>query len=392
MAEIEDDEEKHTIEEDIVVTKYKMAGDLINDVLKRLVEKCVPGAKVLELCELGDRLVQEETGKVFKKEKEMKKGIAFPTCVSLNNCICHFSPLRSDANQPEIRDGDLVKLDLGAHIDGFAACVAHSFVVGAGPDKPVSGRKADAIVAAHNVAEACMRLIKPGNSNTEVADAAQKISSSFKCCMVENMQCHQAQQHVVEAEKSVVWNPDDAVKKAVEKCEFEVHEVWNVDVLVSTGDGKAKERDTKTTVFRKKETVYSLKMKASRQFFSEMNAKFQAYPFSLRSFEDENKARMGVVECVKHALVEPLNVYWEKDAEFVAQFKFTLLLMPNGQMRITGLPFDSAAYRSEHKIEDAELLKVITAGLNKKSQKKKAKKKAAGDLASAVEAVKIAPS
>ena len=24
-------------------------------------------------------------------------GIVFPTCVSLNNCVCHFSPLRSDA-------------------------------------------------------------------------------------------------------------------------------------------------------------------------------------------------------------------------------------------------------------------------------------------------------
>ncbi|PAA82245.1 hypothetical protein BOX15_Mlig005768g1 [Macrostomum lignano] len=389
MAEIEEDEEMHTIAEDIVVTKYKMAGDLINDVLKRLLEKCISGARILDLCELGDRLIQEETAKVFKKEKEMKKGVAFPTCISRNNCICHFSPLRSDGCQPELADGDLVKIDLGAHIDGFAACVAHSFVIGASAAAPATGRKADAMLAAHYVAEACMRLLKPGGTNTEVADTAQKIASAYKCTMVENMQCHLAKQHVVEADKSVVWNPDETVKKAVEKCEFDVHEVWNVDVLVSTGDGKAKERDTKTTVFRKKETVYSLKMKASRQFFSEMNAKFQAYPFSLRSFEDENKARMGVVECVKHSLVEPLTVYWEKDAEFVAQFKFTLLLMPNGQMRITGLPFDTAAYKSDNKIEDAELLKVITGALNKKAQKKKAKKKAAGDLASAVESVKI---
>ena len=32
-----------------------------------------------------------------------------------------------------------------------------------------------------------------------------------------------------------------------------------------------------------------------------------------RAFEDETKARMGVVECVKHGLVEPFNVLWEKE-------------------------------------------------------------------------------
>ncbi len=36
-------------------------------------------------------------------------GIAFPTCVSVNNCVCHHSPLRSD---PDVilKDGDLVKM------------------------------------------------------------------------------------------------------------------------------------------------------------------------------------------------------------------------------------------------------------------------------------------
>ena len=32
-------------------------------------------------------------------------------------------------------------------------------------------------------------------------------------------------------------------------------------------------------------------------------------------FEDERKAKMGVVECVKHELVEPFNVLWERDGK-----------------------------------------------------------------------------
>lgn len=41
--------------------------------------------------------------------------------------------------------------------------------------------------------------------------------------------------------------------------------------------------------------------------------------------------------------------------EFVAQFKFTVLLMPNGPLKITGLPFEAELYESEKSVEDPEL-------------------------------------
>lgn len=40
-----------------------------------IIEKCVNGASVRNICIWGDNLILEETNKVFKKEKEMKKGI-----------------------------------------------------------------------------------------------------------------------------------------------------------------------------------------------------------------------------------------------------------------------------------------------------------------------------
>ena len=77
--------------------------------MKELINKCVPNASAVELCQFGDQRLLEETGKLFKKEKNLKKGISFPTCVSANNCICHFSPLKSDPDYI-IKDGDLVKM------------------------------------------------------------------------------------------------------------------------------------------------------------------------------------------------------------------------------------------------------------------------------------------
>ncbi|NWI09898.1 PA2G4 protein, partial [Crypturellus soui] len=158
-------------------------SSLVAGVLRAVVEAAGAGASVLGLCEKGDALIMEETGKIFKKEKDMKKGIAFPTSISVNNCVCHFSPLKSDQDYI-LKDGDLVKIDLGVHVDGFIANVAHSFVIDASKENPVSGRKADVIKAAHLCAEAALRLVKPGNQNTQVTDAWNKIAHSFHCAPI----------------------------------------------------------------------------------------------------------------------------------------------------------------------------------------------------------------
>lgn len=51
--------------------------------------------------------------------------------------------------------------DLGAHIDGFIAVVAHTIIVGASPDKKITGRKADVFLAAYYASQAALRLLKP---------------------------------------------------------------------------------------------------------------------------------------------------------------------------------------------------------------------------------------
>ena len=58
-----------------------------------------------------------------------------------------------------------------------------------------------------------------------------------------------------------------------------------------------------------------LKMKNSREFFSQATKKFGPMPFTIRALENETKARMGVVECVTHRLVEPFQVLYEKDGK-----------------------------------------------------------------------------
>jgi len=365
-------DELPTIADDLVVTKYKMSAEIVNKVLKELVDACKATGSVRDLCILGDKRLTEETGKAFKKDKKLTKGIAFPTCVSVNNCICHFSPLTTE---PDVimADGDMVKIDMGAHIDGFIAVVAHTVVVGATVENPVTGGKADALMAAHLASEAALRLVKPGNETYEITETVSKVGEAFGCKPVEGMLSHQLEQNKIDGEKTIIQNPSEAQRKEHDKFEFALHEVYAVDVLISSGDGQGREKDAKITVYKKTEDTYMLKMKTSREFYSKVSKQFGTMPFNLRSMEEEKKARMGVVECVTHKLIEPFQVLFDKEGAYVAQYKFTVLLMPNGPHKITGLPFDEATCKTEKSIEDAEIQKLLKTSANPKAAKKKKK-------------------
>merc|ERR1711970_104162 len=365
-------DELPTIADDLVVTKYKMAAEIVNRVLKETVALIKAGASVRETCMHGDSRLVEETSKAFKKDKKLTKGIAFPTCISVNNCICHFSPLTTEPDVT-LADVDMVKIDMGAHIDGFIAVVAHTVVVGASVDNPVTGCKADALMAAHLASEVALRLVKPGNETYEVTETVSKVGEAFDCKPVEGMLSHQLEQNRIDGEKTIIQNPSEAQRKEHDKFEFALHEVYAVDVLISSGDGQGREKDAKITVYKKTEDTYMLKMKTSREFYSKVSKQFGTMPFNLRSMEEEKKARMGVVECVTHKLIEPFQVLFDKEGAYVAQYKFTVLLMPNGPHKITGLPFDEALCKSEKSIEDAEIQKLLKTSANPKAAKKKKK-------------------
>jgi len=382
MSDSESDTEC-TIANDLVVTKYKMAGEIANRVLAELINRTQVGVSALELCKIGDDMIVQETDKVYKKEKEMMKGIAFPTQANVNNCICHYAPLSSVQNDFVLKDGDVVKLDLGVHVDGYIAVVAHTVIL----SEAKKSRAADALLAAHYCAEAALRLVKPGNENTKVTDVVTKISESFGCKAVEGMLSYQMEKDTIDGKKTIIQNPTEKQRQEHEKCEFAVNEVYAIDMLISTGDGKSRDMDFRTTIYKREpDQVYQLKMKASRAVFSEVEKKFDSMCFNLRALDDEKKAKMGINECVNHGLITPFPVLFEKEDEVVAQFKFTTLLMPNGPMRITGLPFDPNNFESDHKIEDEEIKKILASSASRKSNKKKKKKAAKKAAAEATEA------
>ena len=77
------------------------------EAIKAVVAGATEGKSVAELCALGDNTINELLSKVYKGKK-MEKGIAFPTCISINNCCGHFSPLKEDSIN--LKKGDVAKM------------------------------------------------------------------------------------------------------------------------------------------------------------------------------------------------------------------------------------------------------------------------------------------
>jgi len=89
-----------------------------------------------------------------------------------------------------LKEGDVVKISLGAHIDGFAGILADTIIVPeseGGETAEVTGRKADVLMAAWLASEAAIRLVKPGVKNYAVTEAVGKIADAFGCKPLEGL-------------------------------------------------------------------------------------------------------------------------------------------------------------------------------------------------------------
>jgi curved DNA binding protein len=346
--ESEDEEEKKAQEEEDtslavsdVVTKYQEAAKITQAALTMIISKCVPGAKVIDLCKEGDELMEEKLAGIYKTKKggkTIEKGLAFPVCLSVNECVCHFSPLASDPEQVELAAGDMVKIDLGCHIDGYIAVAAHTVEVGyvANPSAPVTGIKADLWHCAYHCAEVATRMMRPGNKNGQITEAMKKICEAFGVQSITGTLMHQMKRYVIDGNKMVLLREEPEHK--VDQCTFEANEVYAIDIAVSSGEGKPRELDARTTVFKRVvDQTYALRIKGSRQFFNEVNKRFPTLPFSIRSFSDERNARLGIRECVAHNLLVAYPVLYERTGDLMVHIKVTVLIMPNGNIKITGV-------------------------------------------------------
>jgi len=100
------------------------------------------------------------------------------------------------------------------------------------------------------------------------------------------------------------------------------------------------------------------------------------FPFHIRNL-DPKLVKLGIVECATHGLVTAYPVLFEKEGEFTAHVKFTVLLLPSGALRITGLPLPDVERRA---LKDESLVSLLGQSIKGLASKKKKKKKRKSQL------------
>ncbi|KAK8439096.1 DNA-binding protein, 42 kDa [Candidozyma auris] len=352
-----------------VVDKYKSAGSISTAVLAEVRKAVKEGAKVFDLCELGDKLMEEQ----------LSKGIAFPTCVNPNNIPAHLSPESpEDEANLTLKDGDVVNIMLGVQIDGFPAVVADTTIVGESAENPVLGKKADLLHAAWNASEAAIRTFKPGNRNFDVTNIVDKVAKDFGVTAVQSMLTHNQERDVLYGPKEVILNPAKEHKNRMEVHRFEELEVYGLDILISTSEeGKVKKSNYKTTLYKLTGNNYSLKLNTSRQALKAFKQKVSGkFPCNVKVFENPRNVRVGMIECSNHEVVLPYDIMEGASDSYIAQFFTTIAITKNGIVKYTNPTFNPELYKTEKGVADNEIAKLIAEPLpESKKKKKKSNKK-----------------
>ncbi|KAJ3065073.1 hypothetical protein HDU98_011529 [Podochytrium sp. JEL0797] len=319
-----------------VMQKYQAAAAFANEALRLVLTNCTAGANLADLCKLGDAHILESTAKVFSKGS-IERGLAFPTCIGVNNVVANNSPLSEDAQL--LAPGDVVKVELGVQIDGYVSTLAHTIVVPfpavieAGP---VTGRKADVVAAAYLAMEAAIRLVKAGNQSAQIFQTVNQIATSFGVRPVEGTASHLMKRFLLEAEQAIPNSTDPSTHDFT----FGENEVISINIVLSTGTGYTNESTVHNTTVLQRDVsaAQGFKLKASRSTFNTVVKTFGVFPFSSRTlFEMDSANRLGLPEVVKSGVLCPRPVIVEDDGEFVAQFKATVMVMPGsaGSMRLS---------------------------------------------------------
>ena len=373
------------------------AGRIADDALQAIIKKMVPGANLYELCTQSDAFILDKLSKIYTKKKFIK-GLAFPTCISINEVCGNYSAPAEITDDPHekktLTEGDVAKIDLGVQIHGFAAVAAHTVVVSSKPDEKVTGAKADVVLAAYNSLQAALRMMKVKSStNNEVTKAIESICKDYGVNPIEGVLSHRMKRDIIDGMECIINK--NTFEQKVDDRQFEHGDVFGLDIIVSTGEGKPKETGIKTNVYKRAlETTYKLRTDSGRRLLSVVENNFYSFPFTFNVFDKEENIKLktpisnlkttmklGLNECTKYELLHGYPVLSEKKGDIVAQFKYTIAVREEGPVVICGLPLDVNKFTTDKKVTDENIVKALSSNLDdylpnyKKSIKVEKKKK-----------------
>ena len=285
---------------------YEKAGKIAGEVREDVRSKNWVGHTVEEICQ-------------YVESEIIKKGAkcAFPVNTSINEIAAHYT---AEPNDPKtISDTDLVKIDLGAQINGFIADTA--VTVNYNP-------KYDTLVqTAENALQVAMSMIKSGIKSKDVGRSIHKTIQDVGFKPIVNLSGHSLDQYTIHAGKTVpnTWT--------IGSFTFSENEAFACEPFVTTHEGLGYVRNGKiknifALVSRKK-----TKDEDANKLLEYIWTNFNMLPFALRWILkewEEKEARKLLEFLEKKKVVHSYPILVEANGEPVAQAEHTFIPTTTG--------------------------------------------------------------
>jgi methionyl aminopeptidase len=150
------------IKNDDAIKKIAIAGNIIYEVFAKIEMMNLQGMKTIELNNTIDGLIRKHNATpAFLNYRGFPKSC----CISLNNEVVHGIP-----DDRGIKDGDLVKVDVGVTYQGYVADAAKSFAVGA-----IDEGTKKLLAVTKDALKKGISMAKTGNKISDISRTIQKV-------------------------------------------------------------------------------------------------------------------------------------------------------------------------------------------------------------------------
>ena len=159
------------------IAKMAAAGALVAETIAYVGEQLEPGITTGELDRMAEELIESRGGKPTSKGY---RGFPAAICISPNSMVVHGIP-----GAYEVRDGDLITIDVGVTLDGYIADSAFTF--GVGDVAPEAQRLLD---AGRGALAAGVAQAAPGNRVGDISAAVQQYVEAEGFAVVRSLVGH----------------------------------------------------------------------------------------------------------------------------------------------------------------------------------------------------------
>lgn len=157
-------------------------GQLLGQIMERLGEIIVPGQNTFEINKLARELVFDMGGTpIFEGYGEKKNPYPATVCTSINNEIVHGIPSKNRI----VREGDLVKLDIGMRYKGLVTDMARTYFAG-----QVSSEAQKIMDVTRECLDAGIKTIRDGAKLSEYGKAVENHAKANGFSVVRDLVGH----------------------------------------------------------------------------------------------------------------------------------------------------------------------------------------------------------